>query len=59
MTKMKEGDIMQTTRGEKVRIIDATPANGPVYAPKERISVWNIEGGFCTWIHPASLRPIE
>jgi hypothetical protein len=51
---MKEGDIMQTMRGNKVRIIDLNPA----FAPKERISVFDIENKFCFYIHPSSLRPL-
>lgn len=51
---MKEGDIMQTTRGDKVRIIDLNPP----FAPKERISVMNIAFGHCLYIHPLSLKPI-
>jgi hypothetical protein len=51
---MKEGDIMQTMRGNKVRIISTTPET----FPKDRIPVFDIENKFCFYIHPLSLRPL-
>ncbi len=51
---MKEGDIMQTMRGDKVRIISIEP----LQFPKDRITVFNIDMGFCFYIHPMSLKPL-
>jgi hypothetical protein len=55
LTHIRVGDIMQTSHGTKVRIISTEPLK----LPKDRITVWNIDLGFCFYIHPESLKPLE
>jgi len=51
---MKEGDIMLTMRGLKVRIVslDKVPCTN------NWITVWDIENEFCFYMSPLSLKPL-
>jgi hypothetical protein len=55
LTHIKEGDIMQTIHGTKVRIISTEVLK----YPEGRITVWNVDYRFCFYIHPESLKPLE
>lgn len=52
--QLTEGQIYQTPHGQKVRIISTELLS----FPKGRIRVFNIDFGFCFYIHPESLKPL-
>jgi len=51
---MKAGDIMKTIHGTKVQILSTEVLKYPA----GRITVRNIDFGFCFYLHPESLKPL-